>query len=266
MVCHLHSQHTTACGLLQKACSLAPALRCVIPPTCSWVHCDLGLAGRQAEINRKRELTMQADVKRLEISLAQRILHHDRLAAFLKTRNGPHILWTPATTSAETKSLFEDRQLELTAWKVTLAVQVHCHHRCHALGMVVVTAVVVVVMHGVRVQCIGILVPRPIPPTLQLRVFAYRCDHSSLRHCSRRPGLTVKAPTVLVICSSRCWLVMRQARQCATTNNWALTFIDEPTRSEHPGAHCVLLYTGVSRSSRLQSCKRPSIAWPSAYS
>ena len=77
------------------------------------------MAGRQAEINRKRELTIQADIKRLEIALVRRMQHQELLAAFLKTHSGPCILWTPSRGSEETAPLFAQRQQELDAYRVS---------------------------------------------------------------------------------------------------------------------------------------------------
>lgn len=74
-------------------------------------------AQRQAEIERKIELTIAADVKRLEIALARRVLHSGKLSAFLKTRSGPPVLWLPAQQTATTAPLFQRRLADLDAWK-----------------------------------------------------------------------------------------------------------------------------------------------------
>lgn len=77
------------------------------------------MTGRQAEIERKIELTIAADVKRLEIALARRVLHSGKLSAFLKTRSGPPVLWLPAQQTATTAPLFQRRLADLDAWKVS---------------------------------------------------------------------------------------------------------------------------------------------------
>ncbi|KAK9824351.1 hypothetical protein WJX72_009608 [[Myrmecia] bisecta] len=75
-------------------------------------------AERQADINRKRELNVLADVQRLKILIAKRILRHDKLAAFIKTKTGPPLLWAPARHNEATEALLAERQQEIADWKV----------------------------------------------------------------------------------------------------------------------------------------------------
>ena len=76
------------------------------------MHC------RQAEIGKKRELNAQADIKRLEIMVAQRIRHHVKLAQFLRTKAGPPLLWLPKSRLDATDKLLEEQQTILQLWQV----------------------------------------------------------------------------------------------------------------------------------------------------
>ncbi|KAK9858392.1 hypothetical protein WJX84_003918 [Apatococcus fuscideae] len=75
------------------------------------------IAKRQAEIDKKRDLNAQADIKRLEIMVAQRIRHHVKLAQFLRTKAGPPLLWLPKTRLEATDALLEEQQTLLQLWQ-----------------------------------------------------------------------------------------------------------------------------------------------------
>ena len=72
-------------------------------------------------MQRKRELMAAADAKRLEIRTAQRVRHHVKLAAFLKTVTAqPPLLWLPARHCGDTLLLLEQRQVDLAVWQARL--------------------------------------------------------------------------------------------------------------------------------------------------
>ena len=73
---------------------------------------------RREEINKKRELEMQARAKKLEIGLAARITHHAKLFNFLKTSSGPSVLWLPAHISSGVQQMLEQRQADYQSWQV----------------------------------------------------------------------------------------------------------------------------------------------------
>lgn len=73
---------------------------------------------RQAEINKKRDLAAQVDIKKLEIMVAQRIRHHVKLAQFLRTTAGPPLLWLPKSRLDATDKLLEKQQTILQLWQV----------------------------------------------------------------------------------------------------------------------------------------------------
>ncbi|KAK9803251.1 hypothetical protein WJX73_010049 [Symbiochloris irregularis] len=75
------------------------------------------LAQRQAEINRKRELSMQVEIKRLEIALMQRIMLREQHVGFLKTTAGPPVMWLPSSVNATLQQLLDHRLSEFTGWK-----------------------------------------------------------------------------------------------------------------------------------------------------
>ena len=78
---------------------------------------------RREEINKKRELEMQARAKKLEIGLAARITHHAKLFNFLKTAAGPSVLWLPAHISSGVQQMLEQRQSDFQTWQA-------CPARC----------------------------------------------------------------------------------------------------------------------------------------
>ena len=81
---------------------------------------------RREEINKKRELEMQARTKKLEIGLVARITHHAKLFNFLKTAAGPAVLWLPAHVSSGMQQLLDDRQADFQTWQVCPAVPGDC--------------------------------------------------------------------------------------------------------------------------------------------
>ncbi|KAL0028450.1 hypothetical protein WJX77_007255 [Trebouxia sp. C0004] len=75
-------------------------------------------AKRQTEMNLRRELNMQAEVKRAEIGLVQRVLHRSKIARFIQTNAGPPLCWLPGKHNAATQSLLEKEQEKLEAFKL----------------------------------------------------------------------------------------------------------------------------------------------------
>ncbi len=71
-------------------------------------------------MNLKRELNMQAEVKRAEIGLVQRVLHRSKIAKFIQTNAGPPLCWLPGKHNAATQSLLEKEQEKLEAFKVDM--------------------------------------------------------------------------------------------------------------------------------------------------
>ena len=69
-------------------------------------------------MNLKRELNMQAEVKRAEIGLVQRVLHRSKIANFIQTSAGPPLCWLPGKHNAGTQSLLQKEQGKLEAFKV----------------------------------------------------------------------------------------------------------------------------------------------------
>ncbi|GAB4814850.1 hypothetical protein N2152v2_001896 [Parachlorella kessleri] len=72
---------------------------------------------RMDEINRKREINMLSDIKRLELLYAEKLARHDRLSTFLKTKAGPSVYWCPKQHSHITLRLHEQQRQELQQWK-----------------------------------------------------------------------------------------------------------------------------------------------------
>ena len=64
---------------------------------------------------------MLARCKKLEIGLAARIAHHEKLFNFLKTAAGPPVLWMPAYLSAGMQRLLGERKAEFGTWQVRAA-------------------------------------------------------------------------------------------------------------------------------------------------
>lgn len=73
---------------------------------------------RHTEVNLKKELNMQADVKRAEIGLVQRILRRTLLTNFIQTSAGPPLFWLPGKHNTATQSLLKKEQEKLEAYKV----------------------------------------------------------------------------------------------------------------------------------------------------
>ena len=78
----------------------------------------LMLPCRHTELNLKKELNMQADVKRAEIVLVQRVLRRTLLTNFIQTSAGPPLFWLPGKHNAATQSLLQKEQEKLEACKV----------------------------------------------------------------------------------------------------------------------------------------------------
>lgn len=75
---------------------------------------------RHTEVNLKKELNMQADVKRAEIVLVQRLLRRKLLTNFIQTKAGPPLFWLPGKHNTTTQSLLQKEQEKLEAYKVQL--------------------------------------------------------------------------------------------------------------------------------------------------
>ena len=63
---------------------------------------------------------MLARCKKLEIGLAARTAHHQKLFNFLKTSAGPPVLWMPAYVSAGVQQLLDARKGDYLTWKASL--------------------------------------------------------------------------------------------------------------------------------------------------
>lgn len=61
---------------------------------------------------------MQADVKRAEIVLVQKVLRRTLLTNFIQTTAGPPLFWLPGKHNAATQSLLQKEQQKLEAYKV----------------------------------------------------------------------------------------------------------------------------------------------------
>ena len=78
---------------------------------------------RQAELNLKRELGMQADIKRAEINLVQRVVLRGKIANFIQTSAGPPLCWLPGKPNAATQQLLQKEQEKLEAFKVCIHIK-----------------------------------------------------------------------------------------------------------------------------------------------
>jgi hypothetical protein len=78
---------------------------------------------------RKRELNAAAAAKRLQIMVALRILHHEKLSKFLRTEVGPRLMWQPKVHCPETLTLLDARAADFVAFKVNPGPA--CHMACH---------------------------------------------------------------------------------------------------------------------------------------
>lgn len=67
---------------------------------------------------------MLARCKKLEIGLASRTAHHQKLFNFLKTAAGPPVLWLPAFVSAGMQQLLDARSGEFVSWQASAALVV----------------------------------------------------------------------------------------------------------------------------------------------
>ena len=95
------------------------------------VRSKLYATRRQSEVNLKKELNMQAEVKRAEIALVQRVLHRSKIAKFIQTKAGPPLCWLPRKHSAATQTLLEQEQVKLEAFKVCCVLwHLHCLLPC----------------------------------------------------------------------------------------------------------------------------------------
>lgn len=84
---------------------------------------------RHTEINLKKELNMQADVKRAEIVLVQRLLRRKLLTNFIQTKAGPPLFWLPGKHNTTTQGLLQKEQEKLEAYKVQLpACELHSYY------------------------------------------------------------------------------------------------------------------------------------------
>ena len=61
---------------------------------------------------------MQADVKRAEIVLVQRVLRRKLMTNFIQTKAGPPLCWVPGRHNAATQSLLQKEQDKLGAYEV----------------------------------------------------------------------------------------------------------------------------------------------------
>lgn len=61
---------------------------------------------------------MQADVKRAEIVLVQKVLRRTLLTNFIQTTAGPPLFWLPGKHNAATQSLLQKEQQKLEGYKV----------------------------------------------------------------------------------------------------------------------------------------------------
>lgn len=61
---------------------------------------------------------MQADVKRAEIVLVQKVLRRTLLTNFIQTNAGPPLFWLPGKHNTATQSLLQKEQEKLEACKV----------------------------------------------------------------------------------------------------------------------------------------------------
>jgi len=75
---------------------------------------------RMSEINKKRELDVQLQVKEKEIQVAQRITKEMELVKWLKTGTSPSLLWLPKAHNEDTRLLLEQRLVDVGAWEVRL--------------------------------------------------------------------------------------------------------------------------------------------------
>ena len=73
---------------------------------------------RQSEVNKKRELNMQAEVKRAEIAYVQKVLHRSKVANFIQTTASPPLCWLPGKPNAATQALLQQEQAKLDVFKV----------------------------------------------------------------------------------------------------------------------------------------------------
>ena len=64
---------------------------------------------------------MQADIKRAEIMLLQRVLRRKLMTNFIQTKAGPPLCWLPGKQNAVTQGLLQKEQEKLEAFKVCLA-------------------------------------------------------------------------------------------------------------------------------------------------
>ena len=62
---------------------------------------------------------MLARCKKLEIGLASRTAHHQKLFNFLKTAASPPVLWLPAFVSAGMQQLLDARSGDFVTWQAS---------------------------------------------------------------------------------------------------------------------------------------------------
>jgi len=79
---------------------------------------NLGFACRVSEINRKRELDVQLQMKEKEIRVAEGIAKETGLAKWLKTGCSPPLMWLPRLHNQDTRLLLEQRLVDVGAWEV----------------------------------------------------------------------------------------------------------------------------------------------------
>ncbi len=102
---------------LEDSMLTAYMLNSLVPLQARGSHKSIA-ACRQSEINLKKELNMQAEVKRAEIALVQRVLHRSKVANFIQTSAGPPLCWLPGKHNAATQSLLQKEQEKLEDFKV----------------------------------------------------------------------------------------------------------------------------------------------------
>ncbi len=77
------------------------------------------LPPRQADMDKRRHLNFDTEIKRVELLYACRVGVEVKASQWLKTTSaGPAVLWIPAVHDAKTHRMLEERHSEFEAWKV----------------------------------------------------------------------------------------------------------------------------------------------------
>ena len=111
----------SCCSVLQQNSAYetlhhAPCKSVIVTIVCVAVRSSH--ACRQSEVNKKRELNMQADVKRAEIACVHKILHRSKIANFIQTSASPPLCWLPGKHNTATQALLQQEQAKLDVYKV----------------------------------------------------------------------------------------------------------------------------------------------------